>query len=478
MSIRLRMTLLYSTILALTLIAFSVVLYTIQSRYTLHILENDLAESAQQITLGLVRFLRDLGRSRAPMGPFRLNPPELPMQELAQVRTRDTFRLLNAAGVALDLTGTQEGEALPLSQEGLAQVRQDRVVVEIASVEGERWLIYNQPITIAGETIGIVQVARALTDRDRILQALRVTLAGSSLLTTAVAFGMGWLLSGVVLQPIHRITRTARAIGQERDFAQRVQYRGPNDELGQLATTFNAMLSRLQEAFQQVAHALQVQRDFGADVSHELRTPLTTIRGNLALLGHDPPLPRDEQEDVVVDMIDETERLIRLVNDLLTLTRADAGRKLNREPVPVKALLEDVCRQARVLEPQREIECQGENNLLALADRDALKQVLLILLDNALKHTGGPIHVTLGDRDLLVAISVRDEGPGMSPELRERAFDRCYRGDKSRSTPGFGLGLSIAKALVEAQEGTIEVESEVRKGSTFTVLLPVTRVSA
>ena len=232
------------------------------------------------------------------------------------------------------------------------------------------------------------------------------------------------------------------------------------------------MLNRLQQAYRQVAQALQVQRDFLADVSHELRTPLTTIRGNLALLGRSTPVEVEEREDILADMVDESERLIRLVNDILALARAEAGRQMQCERVLLKPLIEDVCRQAHLLETDRIIECDAMEDVTALADRDALKQVLLILLDNALKHTTGPIRVTLTEHDRQVAIGVHDTGPGISSELSERIFDRFYRGDASRSTSGFGLGLSIAEALVGAQLGTLEVDSDVERGSTFTVTLP------
>ena len=333
-------------------------------------------------------------------------------------------------------------------------------------------------MAIGSEIVGIVQVARSLADRDRSLVGLRTALILGSALTTAVAFGMGWILSGVTLRPIHRITWTARQIGEERNFASRVEHDGPSDELGQLATTFNGMLARLQDAYQQVTRALQMQRDFVADVSHELRTPLTTIRGNLALLDRRPPLPSEEKEDILSDVVDETERLIRLVGNLLTLARADAGRQLEHEPVPVGPLLEDVCRQARVLEPEREIACHGAGPATALADPDALRQVLLTLLDNALLHGEGPILVSVDGGNHRVTIRVRDSGPGMSPQLCERVFDRFYRGDASRATPGFGLGLSIAKALVEAQEGSMAVESQPGQGSTFAVTLPAAATSS
>ena len=175
------------------------------------------------------------------------------------------------------------------------------------------------------------------------------------------------------------------------------------------------MLSQLEDGYQQIAHALQVQKDFVADVSHELRTPLTTIRGNLALLERIPALPKAEQEDILRDLIGESERLSRLVSDLLTLARADAGRKLELGPVDVGPLVEEARRQARVFAPERQIDHDDDENLTGLtayANEDVLKQVLLILLDNAIKHTAGPIRVDLTDADDHVIVRVQDSGPG------------------------------------------------------------------
>jgi two-component system OmpR family sensor kinase len=484
MSIRLRMTLLYSTILALTLIVFSTTLYTIQSQQTLRALMEDLALNAQRVVGAWPRPMMDPSRPFPRQSPDTANtqdatdtpdasePSAVLSGMLGEFRSRDTLSVLDAQGTAFDLPGNQDSLDLPLSDAGLAHLQQGQAWTEIASIEDERWLIYSRPLTLGPQVVGILQVAHSLADRDRSLQGLRMTLILGSTLTTAVAFGIGWVLSGMTLQPIHRLTQTARRIGEERDFASRVRHDGPNDELGQLATTFNGMLVHLQDAYQQVTHALQMQRDFVADVSHELRTPLTTIRGNLALLARRPPIPRGEKEDILNDVVDETERLIRLVSDLLTLARADAGRKLNSDPVPVRPLVEDVCRQAQVLESSREITWQGADGAIALADPDALKQVLLTLLDNALVHGEGPIRVAVDNSDRQIGIRVQDSGPGMSPQLCERLFDRFYRGDASRSAPGFGLGLSIAKALIEAQGGTIAVDSQLGQGSTFTVNVP------
>ncbi len=478
MSIRLRLTLLYTIILALTLAIFSAALYATQAQYTLNLVRNDLAKSADPIVNGLAHAQRNF-RSPMPIpwiaqreGPEGDQAREVLQPLVRGRRPRDMIRILNAEGVALDLPMNDETVELPLSEAGLAHLKNGEIWEEIAHDEEGRLFIYSRPLIINQKVVGIVQFARSLADRDRSLRSLGITLLAGSALTTIIASGIGWTLSGVTLRPIHRITETAREIGASRDFASRVEHSGPNDELGRLATTFNAMLERLQDAYQQVAHALQVQRDFVADVSHELRTPLTTIRGNLALLQRQPPLPRTEQDDILNDLISESERLSRLVTDLLTLARADAGRRLELTPVALAPLVDDVCRQARLLAPEREIACIGPDNLTVQANEDALKQVLLILLDNAIKHAKGPIHVKLDARDDQGVVQVQDSGPGMSPALQQRLFDRFHRGDTARSTPGFGLGLSIARALIEAQQGSIAVESDLGKGSAFTITLP------
>ena len=473
MSIRLRLTLHYSAILALTLILFSAVLYTSQARSTLNILERDLGRAAKGLA-GMAHARVEMMREGRPPSPGTLRTDRWgpPWPELRELRTRDTIRLLGSDGTILELGLNEQNVDLSLSQKGLDQLWQGEPWTEIVPGEEERWLVYSEPVSVGGKVVGIAQAARPLADRDRSLKALGMALILGSLLTTVIAFGIGWAMAGVTLRPIDRITQTALEIGQTGDLTSRVEYVGPEDELGRLAKTFNGMLSHLQDAYQKVTHALQVQRDFVADVSHELRTPLTTIRGNLALLRRNPPLPHAEQEDILDDLTGESERLIRLVSNLLILARADAGHKLASEPVEVGPLIEDVCRQAQILDLGRPIEYDGLHDAVALANHDALKQVLLALLDNAVKHSQGPIYVALDETGDHVTIRVRDSGPGMPPELCERVFDRFYRGDESRSSPGFGLGLSIARALVEAQQGTLELESQPGVGSTFTIRLP------
>lgn len=472
MSIRLRLTLLYSAILSLTLIVFGLALYAIQARSTLDALKSDLQRSGNMVAEAMLwRYEQPAPQFDAQDNP----PPRVPNpddQPFKDLREREIVRVLDPQGDLVVSPLGSAGEPLPLSAEGRGALEAHASWWEISSETGERLFIYNRPVISQGQLVYIVQAARSLHERDRSLSNLGLTLLIAGLVTTVIAFGIGWALSGAFLRPIHRITQTARAIENDNDLARRVNYSGPNDEVGQLATTFNSMLARLQSAYLRLSHSLKMQREFVADVSHELRTPLTTIRGNLALLQRKPALPHAEQDDILSDMVEESDRLIRLVNELLVLARADSGRSLVQEAVPLKPVIEEACRQARNLDQNREI-AEHVQDATALGDRDAIKQVLLILLDNALKHTGGAIEVSARPGDGDVEVQVRDQGPGMSPEVVERLFDRFYRGEEDPGVPGFGLGLSIAKALVEGQGGRITIESEPERGSAVLVRLPL-----
>lgn len=479
MSIRLRLTLLYSAILALTLIAFGAALYTIQAQETMNSLQANLVQSGN----GLVQSI--LGRYLNPNSPPPKppGPPPVPIETLSgdqafnQLREREIVRVLDTNGtlVASPFAGQGQDDTtqpLPLSASGLQALKNRQVWWETSSVTGDHLLIYNIPVIYQGKVIFIVQVAHSLSERDQSLAALSRTLIIAGLLTILIAFGIGWILAGATLRPIHHITQTAQVIGRESDFTRRVDYKGPNDEVGQLASTFNSMLTRLQEAYQSVSRALGLQRDFVADVSHELRTPLTTIRGDIELLRREPPLPEDEKSDVLTDVVEESDRLMRLVNNLLLLARADAGQSLMHEPILIQALIAEACKLARQLDRQRAI-VEEVQDISVTGDRDALKQVLLILLDNAIKYTTEEITVSAEAEGEQGLIRVDDKGPGIPPEKLEHVFDRFYRGEAETKVIGFGLGLSIAKVLVEGQGGTIKIESKVGLGTTVKVRLPL-----
>ncbi len=463
MSIRLRLTLLYTVILALTLAGFGAMLYRVQAQSLYRREERALTDWMQLVVVHRQRGFGTPGGPQPPgVAPFPVWERG-PWPRGAGDRAIYT-QLLDAEGEVLIRSDNLEDVTLPLNSAGLASVQRGEAWVEATTVEGERLLIYSVPVIRQGRVAEIVQVARSIAEQEQYLGSLRRNLVVAGGVAVIVAFGIGWVLAGAALRPIHHITQTAQAIGDAQDFSRRVQYSGPNDELGQLATTFNAMLDKLEMAYKQ-------QQQFVADVSHELRTPLTTLRGNLGLLRREPPISDADREEVLADMVEESERLIRLVNNLLTLARADARRSFQSVPIPVAPLLEEVCRQAGLLAPERVIACAPLPDVAVLGDRDALKQVLLILLDNALKHTTGDVVVSASVADGQVAVSVCDSGPGIAPERLAHIFER-FANKGAATNSSLGLGLAIAQSLVEAQGGTITVESQVGQGSTFTVRLP------
>jgi len=335
-----------------------------------------------------------------------------------------------------------------------------------------------------------VRIALSFAPQERVLALLRLALAGG-VVVILLAVGAGWVLAGTALRPIARLTRAAREIGEARDVGRRVAHPGRDDEVGRLAATFNAMLAGLDEAnqaqqgaYRTLRNSYDAQRRFVADASHELRTPLTTIRANLDLLRREPPIAEDDRRDVLADLATEAERLSRLVGDLLTLARSDAGRPLRREPIPLRPLLARLVRRFAATQPNRAINLEVAPDATALGDSDALTQVLLILLDNAAKFTSedGTVSVVVAVRGESVALVVRDTGVGIALDAVPHIFERFYQGDATHGGSGSGLGLAIAQALVSGQGGTIAVDSQLGQGAAFTVTLPrvpaVTGVSA
>ncbi|HEX8036493.1 MAG TPA: HAMP domain-containing sensor histidine kinase [Ktedonobacterales bacterium] len=345
------------------------------------------------------------------------------------------------------------------------------------------------------KVVGVVAVAKPLDDVNSSLDTLqRLLITGVVLAVLFTSLG-GWFIAGTSLDPIARVTRTARAIAINAHGAglgRRVDYTGPRDEVGELASTFDDMLA----AVERVANA---QRRFVADASHELRAPLTTIKGSLEFLRRARDLPEEERAAVLDDAYTEAGRMTALVNDLLLLARADAtasgeasvpGTKLDdqlrgrRELVELDQLALDIFRHARAQvqarhKGQLQFAIEGLEPVAVQADPGQLRQVMLILLDNAIKYTppGGKVRISVTRQGSRAAISIADNGIGIAPEVRPHIFERFYRGDQARERDehGSGLGLAIANWIVEAHGGEISVHSQAGKGSTFTVLLPAVR---
>jgi signal transduction histidine kinase len=235
------------------------------------------------------------------------------------------------------------------------------------------------------------------------------------------------------------------------------------------------MLEQVEAANQQLTVALEAQRRFVADASHELRTPLTTIRGNADLLAQGPAVTEDVRAAAAHDIASESERMSRLVDHLLTLAQADAGQHLELTPISLRPLIDSVCRQAQAIHEDRRFHNVGLTDASVEGDADAVVQLLWILVDNGVKFTkpGGSVEVGLRQHDSTVLLTVADDGIGVSADDLDRIFERFYQADPARSNKGAGLGLSIARWIVEEHHGTIRVRNNTGPGCTFTVSLPL-----
>ena len=331
---------------------------------------------------------------------------------------------------------------------------------ELEAPGGERVVYVSVPVRVNGRVRGAFVVSADLSgELEEVNQALEVA-AGVSILVLLIAAGISWVVAGRVLAPLRDLSDTARSIS-ESDLSRRIPARG-NDEIADLARTFNAMLDRLEGAFAE-------QKAFVSDAGHELRTPITIIRGHLELLSEDP----DERRETVELVTDELDRMSRFVDDLLLLAKAQRPDFLRVQPLRLDELTRDVFAKASALgDRQWSLEHVGEGALLA--DRQRLTQALVNLSQNAVQHTSPGDAIALGSRayDGHVSLWVRDSGPGVAESERERIFERFARGDGARTSDGAGLGLSIVRAIAEAHGGRVELDSPVDAGARFTVLVP------
>ena len=281
---------------------------------------------------------------------------------------------------------------------------------------------------------------------------------------------VGWVIAGRVLAPIGRITGVAREI-QATDLSRRIRMQGPNDELKQLADTFDAMLARIDAAF-------AAQQQFLADASHELRNPLAIIRTNADLALSDPDPEQEELRQAVVVVKRASDRMARLVDDLLALARREAPT-FAIEPVDLGRAASEASdefvapAEARGIVLDRAV----APGVVVMGDTDALKRAIANLLENAVRlaPVDSRIRLAVGSERDLAWVAVSDEGPGIAPEHQSKVFDRFWRADKGRSRAdgGTGLGLSIVRQIAQTHGGDVQLQSRVGVGSTFTIWLPV-----
>jgi heavy metal sensor kinase len=335
--------------------------------------------------------------------------------------------------------------------------------------------VRSQAVEIAGQPYTI-QAAAPLHDLQQGLRDSLWVLIPTFPLVLLLASAGGYWMSRKALAPVDQITHAARTISAD-DLSKRIETPATGDELERLAATLNDMIERLESAFRRVNR-------FTADASHELRTPLAVIRttAEVALRGSDAG---GAHRDALEQILAELERTSHLVENLLLIAKADAGKpRFARRPVDAVAAAREACAQAAVLAKEKDIRLDvrlPDRQLWVAGDFQALRQLFLILLDNAVKytHAGGRCEVSVTERDDAVVSTVTDSGIGIAASDLPLIFDRFYRVDSARHRQrGAGLGLSIGRTIVEAHGGEIGVTSEVQRGSSFEFRLPKAAAAA
>jgi two-component system OmpR family sensor kinase len=464
MSIRLRLTLWYTAILFIALSAFAVVIYMGLTRSWRSDLDNTISTRAGE---AYGRILIDQ-RNQVALVP----PPSL-LDPLAL----DDVYIQYVDNTGKDVSHSSNLTSTIMLSPADVQAIKDRqfTYLTLYTADGAkvRAFLYPVAIPLNAPPIGAVLAAKPTAPLAASLRKAQILLAGGVLAATLMLALIVSVVAKTALRPIGRMARDAAGIQEAQDLSRRVAVPRTGDEVADLGQTFNGMLGRLETVF-------EAQRRFIADASHELRTPLTAIRGNADLLRqHGERMEDGERAEVLDDMATEAERMSRLISDLLALARAQVGEQPRPAPVRFDEAVDGAVRAARGLARGHDIiYSPASGPFLVLGDPDRLKQLALILLDNAIKYTPPEGHIWVSVREDHAAAELRvvDDGPGIPAERLPHLFDRFYRGGtlaRGRDDGGAGLGLAIAREIAQGYGGTIAVESTVERGTAFTVQFPL-----
>ncbi|MBN1451368.1 MAG: HAMP domain-containing histidine kinase [Anaerolineales bacterium] len=453
MSLRARLTLLYSSLVMGVLLVFGSAVYLLVSILLINHIDDQLEATVKDIVN--VTWVNPVGDINLISFP----PLDMTANIYVQIWGRNG-RLMTSSPSLAQVNESLDPENLRTSQPAYHETR----------FQGVHLRVLNVPLIIDNRPVGTLQAATSLDVVDTAREVLLYIMGFATVIAVLLAAYGSWLAVGRALAPLDTITETTEQINRADDLARRIPYDGPmHDEIGGLIEAFNQTLERLETLFTS-------QQRFLADVSHELRTPLTVIKGNVDLMRRMKSL--DEESLTSIDQ--EAGRLTRLVGGLLLLAQAESGSvSLNMKPVELDTLLLEVFQEMKVLAGEKiELHLTEIDQIQVNGDRDRLKQVLLNLVGNAIQYTpqGGDVFLSLGIVAEQARLIIRDTGPGIPVEDLPHIFERFYRAEKSRTrgkTTGFGLGLSIAHWIVDKHGGRIEVDSKDGRGTTFCIWLPL-----
>jgi two-component system OmpR family sensor kinase len=456
--IRWRLALLSAGLTLVILSAFAVVIGQVTSSRVRSDFNNELAAAVDNLS-DRVKLVCDVRVGKcAPGGPD--------LRDFGAAGNA-TIRLLLADGTPIDQTPQAPNFGL------LYPTRS-------ASFDGLRLEVRKRPVKVVdpdGHPSRVVvqmvlQYGRKVSDVEATIRRVRLFLTAGVLGGTLLALLGGVLLGRRAMLPVARMTTAARDIQRTGDPSKSIPQPVADDEVAELAGTLQAMLDSLEVSREETEGALDRQRQFVADASHELRTPLTSILANLELLADDLD---GERGEAARSALRSSQRMRRLVGDLLLLARADANRQQPREPTDVSRLLVEVAAELGPVADGHRLTVDADPAVVDGA-RDELYRMTLNLVENAVRHTpeGTRIRATVGPENGDVVLTVQDDGPGVPPELHEKVFERFVRGTGDRGSSS-GLGLSIVRAVAEAHGGSVVLE-DTRRGARFVVRLPATHV--
>ena len=457
MYIRTRLTLWFLLILTLLLVAFSLTIYQLTNNQLLTWVNEDVHQQATT--------LKD--RIHLCPGTTRLCVPHIDV-----FRTPDVYvQVRSPDGTVLASSSNLEQHMLPILSGTTAGGQ-----VKVASVDKLQLFVYCLPIMINNHLQGYVLAAHAPQTIYYALFQLKNILIPGGIEAFVLVGIVIWLLIWWTMRPLESLAITAAEIAATKDHSRRLFPRRRNDEIGRLAYTINGMLHALEEAYQEVQKVNDLQSHFLIDVSHELRTPLTIMLSSLDLIrkmgATDPEFRASSLESIRV----ETERMARMVTQLLILARSDANVTAAYEPILVRDVLADLCSQRHPTDNEAALECHDLEMLegICLGKSRLLKAAFSDLLDNAFKYTPHDGKVTMcgGLSEGMVTVIIVDTGIGIPPDDLPRIFERFHRAENAHFRSGAGLGLAIARRITEQHKGSIEVKSELGNGSRFIVTLP------
>jgi two-component system OmpR family sensor kinase len=465
-TVRARLTSWYVSLLAAILMGVIVMIYVLLAR-TLYLRVDESVQVIVQIVV--TSLANDLAEGQDVADAARSTAAELASRQYLVAIYDGSGRLLAEAGreddIALPLPAT-----IDIPADGEARLT---TIVEADDLD-DRHRLAMRRVTIPPGVPYIVVVGSSLEATDEELESLRGILAYVVPLSLVVAGIGGWCLAQRSLSPVVDMAARARKIGVE-SLSARLPVVNPRDELGRLAETFNELLGRLETSVEQ-------QRQFMADASHELRTPVTIARTAARVALQQPTRSEAEYRDALEIIEQETIRLSRIVDDLFTLTRADAGNyPIRTMPMYLDEVVDDVVRAAGVVAATRNVSIAAacERPAPFTGDEDLIRRLIINVVDNAIRYspTGGVIRVALDRQADGYALSVSDQGPGIAEDVQPRIFERFYRADAARSRDshpqgGAGLGLALARWIAQVHEGEIRLAASSRLGSTFVITLP------